>query len=607
MDFSNKSNITTISSGKNKTITWGSKSTINFGSEYTINSGSTFRNTVGTIIDFAGGNELLWSAGTVMKYDLKDVYRYHLRGSTSVGRNTAMKHQNYFYATAGFDADMADATKKYFSNIDNSIYRHKIVNYVLKAMNFAYKFMGQIDSGSKVTKIPVGTWTESTREALQKGTSGVVYSLDKVKTIVTFLEGWHFKGGFWKNFVRKDFQPNALVQISSTKGVFLGAQYENLAEAGTRTTAALYLDNMIRLRASSTEAESASNVFYPRDVQTQGSMKPQDWISPEKIVTEVSSRVGREPTEYAEFNGFKVPADSSVDIGPAGIDIYSNTITSHALNHVQKSVTREALEYKAAKALVAEIKVKLEIAKKQESAIQTGAAGAVMQLTAAEMALAPLAAAAATADKTQKAYLLAEAKKLVAILSMGLAAAKRGLSQKANAADAAKGFSELKTSAEFFELSTESSENKVSIKGSSDLLLLKKNKSQMFMTDDLVGMAVEGSKCGFGANNDSVSLVADDAIINVKKDSIVLTGGGSEIKLANSSVTIGDLKITQVGGNTKVNMLKDSKRKIESLDQKLEKLQKSFDESITKKDQEIDALRSQLAELGRAANNRIPK
>ena len=127
------------------------------------------------------------------------------------------------------------------------------------------------------------------------------------------------------------------------------------------------------------------------------------------------------------------------------------------------------------------------------------------------------------------------------------------------------------------------------------------------MTDDLVGMAVEGSKCGFGANNDSVSLVADDAIINVKKDSIVLTGGGSEIKLANSSVTIGDLKITQVGGNTKVNMLKDSKRKIESLDQKLEKLQKSFDESITKKDQEIDALRSQLAELGRAANNRIPK
>jgi hypothetical protein len=450
MDFSNKSNITTISSGKNKTITWGSKSTINFGSEYTINSGSTFRNTVGTIIDFAGGNELLWSAGTVMKYDLKDVYRYHLRGSTSVGRNTAMKHQNYFYATAGFDPDMADATKKYFSNIENSIYRHKIVNYVLKAMNFAYKFMGQIDYGSKVTKIPVGTWTESTREALQKGTSGVVYSLDKIKQIVTFLEGWHFQGGFWKNFVRQDFQPNALAQISSTKGVFLGAQYENLAEEGTRTTAALYLDNTIRLRASSTKAKNASDVFYPRDVQPQGFMKPQDWISPEKIVTEVTSRLGREPTEYAEFNGFKVPVNSSVDIGPVGIDSYSNAITSHALNHVQKSVTKAMLEYMIAKSLADEVQVKHDIAKKQWMAIKGEQNDFIAPLTAAEMAMAPLVAAATTADKTQKAFLLAEATKLLSDLAVEKAAADRIARQKKLSADAEKGFSELKDKCRIF-------------------------------------------------------------------------------------------------------------------------------------------------------------
>lgn len=599
MDFSNKSNITTISSGKNKTITWGSKSTINFGSEYTINSGSIFRNTVGTIIDFSGGNELLWSTGTVMKYELKDVYRYHLRGISSVGRNTAMKHQNYFYATAGFDPDMADETKKYFSMVENSTYRYKIVNYVLKVMNLTYKVTELIDTADSasqlVIKHPTATWTESTREFLQARTQAVVFSLDKVKTIVTFMEGWHFKLGFWKNFLRKDFHPNALAQISSTKGVFLGAQYENLAEEGTRTTAALYLDNTIRLRASSTKAQKASNVFYPRDVQPQGSMKPQDWISPEKIATEIKARYGKEPTEYAEFNGFKVPVDSSVDIGPASIDSYSNAITSHALNHEQKSVTKAALEYKIAKSMADEVQIKYDIAQKQLMAIKGEASENISALTAAEMTMAPLVAAAKVADKTQKAFLLAEATKLLSDLSVEKIAADQVAQQKKLSADASKGFSELKTSAEFFELSTESQESKVSIQGKDDALNLTTNKSELHLSEGLIYFMID--EAGLCASKDELELLAGDSGLKLSNDSVTLTGGGSEIKLANNSVTIGDLKITQVNANTKLNLLEKSENEIKGLTSRFAELEASFRTSIENKDKEIEALRQQIASL----------
>jgi hypothetical protein len=76
-----------------------------------------------------------------------------------------------------------------------------------------------------------------------------------------------------------------------------------------------------------------------------------------------------------------------------------------------------------------------------------------------------------------------------------------------------------------------------------------------------------------------LSLQSDEAgIINLKKDSITLTGGGSEIKLANSSVTIGDLKITQVGGSTKLNLLKQSEDEIKKLSRKFEELEKSFND-----------------------------
>jgi hypothetical protein len=611
MDHSNKSNITTVTSGNNKSITWGTKSSMNFSSDNTVNGGSKFCNTVGTTINFAGGPQLLWSTAVTLNYDLKDVYRYHLRGSTSIGRNTAMKHQTYFYTTAGFDPDMSKATEQYFSRVDNSAYRYKLTNYVLKFMSLSYKIMGYADLvNEKVMKQPATTWTESTRQALQKGTSGVVYALDKVRSLVNSTESWFFKSGFWKNFVRNDFQPNALAQVSSTKGVFLGAQYENGARAGERTTAALYLDNTIRLRASSTLAEDAASVFYPRDIQPQGIMKPQDWISPEKVITEITSRIGKEPTEYAAFNGFKVPVDSSLDIGPAGIDSCSTAITSQAVTHTQKSVTRAVLEYKIAQSLADEIKVKLEIAKKQVRAI-TGDDVAVdgeeiAPLSPAEMAMAPLAAAAKAADKTQKAFLLAEATMLVKKLMEESAKAELISNEKKLAADASKDFSELKTSADFFEITHESGKDKVSIKGSQDALQLAMAESIVQLTEHEAYMTVQGKGMAISAADITLS-VNDQSGLLLSSSGATFKGGGSEIKLANSSVTIGDLKINQVGSNTKLNLVEKSNDQIKKLEKSFEGLERSFNQSIEQKDKEIQALKQQIANLGNSAKSKKKK
>ena len=578
---------------------------MNFSSENTVNAGSMFHNTVGTTINFSGGPQLLWSTAITMKYDVKDTYLYHLRGTTSVGRNTAMKHQSYFYTTAGFDPDMAKQTEQYLAKIDNLVYRYKITNYVLKAMSMTYKLMNKVDSAAKVIKQPVGTWTESTRQALQKGTSGVVYSLDKMRAMINLAEGWLFKSGFWKNFVRNDFQPHAIAQVSSTKGVFLGAQYENSSREGERTTAALYLDNSIRLRASSTPAEKAAHIFYPRDVQPQGTMKPWDWISPDKVITEIKAKQGYEPTEYAAFNGFKVPVDSSVDIGPAGIDSLSATITSQALNHVQKSVTQAVLEHKAAQSLADEIKVKLEIAKKQVLALQGIEGEGIVPISPAEMAMAPLVAAAKAADKTQKMFLLAEAILLMNKLLEDYASAQLTATNKKTQADmpAAKAFSELKTSHDFFDLTHESGQSKASVRGSTNSLSLVKNDAEVFLSDDLVSVTVDDSSSGLVATKDHLELMAGGSGVKVTNDGLTIKGGGSEIELANNSVTIGDLKITQVGGNTKLNLLDQSEEKISSLEKKFETLSQAFDRSIEEKNIEIQALKEQVANLGKVRAN----
>lgn len=607
---SNKSNITTVTSGKNQSITWGTKSAINFSSEFRLNGGGSFSNSVGSITDFAGASRQLWSLGAVLNYDLKDVYRYHLRGITSVGRNTAMKHQNYFYATAGFDPDMDQDAKKFLSRLELSSYRYQITNYVLKAMNLTYKLVNLADLvNEKVIRQPAATWTDSTREALERGTSGVVYAIANLRTLNSLAEtGWNLSG-FQKNFPRRDFQPHALAQISGTKGVFLGAQYQNATREGERTTAALYLDNMIRLRASSTTAENASNIFYPRDVQPQSSMKPWDWISPDKVISEIKLRYGKEPTEYAEFNGFKVPVDSSVDISPAGIDSYSTSITSQAQSHVQQSVTKAALEYKIAKTLADEIAVKLEIAKKQVLEIQGVEGDDVVPLTPAEMALAPLVAASKVANASQKAFLLAEATLLMNKLFLEHAEAELIANQKKLSADmpAAKALSALKTNASFFELSHESGQKKIDVKGSSDGLQLRSHDTEILMQDKWTSLTVDNGKAGLVVMPDDILLGMGDSGLNLASASVTLKGGGSEIKLANSCVTIGELKITQVGGKTKLNLLDQSEEKITKLEKKFETLQRALSQSIEDKDKEIIALKEQLSNLGNASKSKKKK
>ena len=415
---SNKSHITLVTPGNNKSITWGTHSEMNFSSANTVTAGSVFKNTVGTTINFAGGPELLWSTSVVIKYDLKDVYRYHLRGTTSIGRNTAMKQQTYFYASAGFgESQSDDEVKKYLSKLETTAYRHKLTNYILKAMSIAYKLTSQIDSTTKVFK-QQPTWTESTRRALQTGTSGVAFVLGYLRSMIVSYEGWMYKLGYWKNFMRNDFQPNALIQASKKKGIFLGAQYQT--EAGGEqnhqfTTAALHLDNTVRLKSAKSTLPQA-NIYYPRDVEPQSSMSATDWISPEKIITEIKSRAGKEPTEYSEFNGFRGSADSNLELAPGRISVWSDEIFNHAAVHSAKAITPEALNHLRAEDEFNEVSTKTEIARQQLEAITQLNEPDAAPLSAAQLAIAPLAAAAVTANATQRAILLAEATQLLATL-----------------------------------------------------------------------------------------------------------------------------------------------------------------------------------------------
>jgi hypothetical protein len=580
---------------------------MNFSSENTTNGSSMFRNTVGTTTNFANGPQLLWSNAVNIHYDLKDSLRYNVRSSINIGRNTAIRQQTYFYATAGFDEKMEAETSNQLKKYDTLAWRFKGTNYLLKFMSFTYRVMNQVDWGSeKILKHTAGTWTESTRQALQKGTSGVVTALDLLRRVVNQVEGWHFKGGFWKEFPRKDFQPNSIMQVANKKGVFLGAQYENKDKEGERTTAALYLDNMIRLRASSTPASNAASVFYPRDVQPQSNMAWYDYASPDKAINEVKHSFNWVPAEYAEFNGFKVLPDSGIDIGSAGIDSYSNAITSEALNHSQKSVKKAVLEYKIAQSFADEIEVKLEIATKQVHAIQPVDGEEIEALTPAEMAMAPLAAAAKAADKTQKAFLLAEATMLRDKLARELGVAKSNAEQKKRAADASKDFSEIKTSADFFEISHESGENKVSIQGSSDGLNFETNQTKISVIDKEISLLVDGS-AGLCTTSDELMVVVENNGLICTRESTKLIGGGSEIQLANNSVTIGDLKITQVHGKANLNLLEKSNKEISELKTTFEKLEKSFKEAITAKNDEIKELKQQVANLGNSAKSKKKK
>jgi hypothetical protein len=605
MNQSNKSNITTVTPGKNQAITWGSKSSMNFSGENTINAAGSFSSSVGGVANFAGGSRLLWSFADNHQYELKDGYRYHFKGNTSFGRNTAMKHQNYFYVTAGFDPNMLNKVEKFSKSVDVLAKRTQITNAVLMVMSLTYKFMGYFDQANeKVIKAPNWSWTEQVRELLERGTSGVVYALSNLKTLSSAGD---FIGSLTsqKDFPRSDFQPHALAQVSKTKGVFLGTQYENAAKDGERTTAALYLDNMIRLRATSTAAENASQVFYPRDIQAQSNWSFSDWLSPGKIATRLRTKNGKEPIEYAEFNGFKAPGDSTLDIGPASIESCSSAITSHALNHLQRSITTAELEYKIAQAFEDEIKTKLDIAEKQVLAIKMGneEEGLDPILTPAQMAMAPLAAAAKAADEIQKAVLLAEAMLLLKKLTSESDKAEAFAQQKKTLADTSKSFSELKTSADFFEISHESGENKVGIKGSSEGLNFETNQTKISVTDKDISLMV-GNSAALAMSSETGGMLVGSNGIYIDDNSTSLMGGGSEIKLANGSVTIGDLKIMQVEQNTRLNLLDQSDEKMRDLASRFETLERSFDKAIAEKDEELKKLKEQVAKLGDSSKSR---
>ena len=585
---------------------------MNFTSANKVTAGSEFNSTIGTNIHFAGGPEIKWSTNVTISYDLKDVYRYHSRGITSIGRNTAMKHQTYFYTTAGFDPKMDEETDKYLKSLDNSAYRYKISNYVLMAMSITYKLMNMFDSGSVLIPGTKGTWTEATREALQKGTSGVVFSLELIRSKIVALEGWMYKFGYWKNFVRNDFQPNALMQASSTKGVFLGAQFKNLADAAEHneyTSSALQLDNTIRLSSRKASGIAPKDLFFPRDIQPQSAMKPQDWISPEKIITEIKSKLGKEPTEYSEFNGFKGEVNSNLELAPGRITSWSNEISSDATVHTTKAISQDSLDYQRAKLELDEITVKERRAKSQLQSILLNSDNApqIQSLSPAELAMAPLAAAAKTANATQMVILQAEATKLHLSLELmkTLQSAKVKRLKAALRTPAAKRHSLIQNSPDFFEISHTEGEDVTMIRGNKSELTLRKkqdanskNDVSLNITKEQVAISCTDTSALI-VTKSSVGLVANTSGLLVSDDNLELLGGGGAISMKNNSVTIGDLKITNLTGKTNIEALSKANKKRKELESAYlamtEKLQKELD----KKSTEIDELKQAVAKLGK--------
>lgn len=611
-----KSDVSIFAPGKFNTITWGATNKLHFTSESTI-AGSVFKSQVGSVVDFGAGPRQTWSTAPVFNTYGNDTVSYHLKSNFWIGRNTAFKQQNYFFVTAGFDSAMAVKTQTVLEDKKKLAERLKVPNLVLKILGTTYTVLAKYDTTFKSiskasekvggAKVSGGTWTSHARDILERGTSGIAYTLSKLQTVLKLYLMQDVIRGTWKNLARANYYPNAVVQVEKQKGVFLGAQYADPADSAKRSVSGVYLDSTIRLHSSLLQTAGENHpqdVFYPRDVQDQTTIKWYDQFSPEKLYTQHKNKSGSEPVEYAAFNGFKGLVDSSIELSPSAIAATSSRITQLAKDISIKAVTSKAIEFSRAQAHLNDVERRLSIAKLQMNELMRLSRDANLQSEfGPEMLMAaPLVAAAKTADLLQRQILFARAKIIHAELSMTAANAKRVLvtaKQQAQSPDA-KRSTEVLFSESFFSFSQQGSASSCSINGSVDGLFCSlADKASLSLTKQDISLQHLGGAAsdaaGLHLKKGSARIGTSGSSVEAKADSLIMSGGGGAIKLANNSATIGDLKITGLGGGTSFSDLKKAQKTIKSLDSKFDRLRVDMMKQIHAKNLEIEKLKDALA------------
>lgn len=598
-----KSDILVFAPGKYSVISWGATKKLHFSGDSTHSVGSVFKNHVGSALDYGAGARMTWSGSTVLNHATSDTVHYHLRSHFLIGRNTAFKQTSYFLATSGFDPAMSDKVASQFKEIKSQEERFKIPNKLLTVLGLAYQLLGYWDSGIKAIKQPNQQWTDWTRDKMERGTSAIAFTLSSLQSLYSFSNMNYMWRGKWKSLVRDDYQPDAIIQTAKNKGVFLGAQFQEGSNQNKRTIAAVHLDSTIRLQSSSLEASKASDIFYPRDVQDQKSITWYEQLSPEKFITQLKNKAGTEPVEYASFNGFKGQVDSSIELSPQSIDVISSNITN--LSSVLKvtAATLDFVRVQQAIARVKEVQRKVDSAANQAQELLRMSASADIQttLTPEELVLAPLVAAAGSADLVQRGILVAQANSILALLGEELAAATvlKVEAEMALMSPNSKNKSELSLSSERFELKTNGANNKkAAITGSSGGLnlthntntgesLLALNGKEVLIAQDKYSGVVLGKR--------SASMCAGDAYVELKSNNLTLSGGGGCIKMKNNSVTIGDLKISNLSAGTALDELTKTKKDVDAVMEKFKKFESDIETKLKDKDAEIEKLKNDLA------------
>jgi hypothetical protein len=617
-----KSDVSIFTPGKFSTITWGAVNKLHFTSESTV-AGSVFRNQIGSVVDFGAGPRQTWSTAPVFNTYVNDTVSYNLKSNFMIGRNTAFKQQNYFYVTAGFDSEMAAKTETALAGHKGLAERLKIPNLLLKVLGSSYTLLATYDltlntlsKGTEkvgIGKISGGTWTSNVRDLLERGTSGIAYTLSNLQTVLKIYLMQDMIRSTWKDLARSNYHPNAVVQVEKQKGVFLGAQYANPADSKKRNVSGIYLDSTIRLQSSmlqTTGNNSPQDVFYPRDVEDQSTIKWYDQFSPEKLHTQYKNKRDTEPVEYAAFNGFKGQVDSSIELSPSAISSVSSRATQLAQSFSIKAVTSAAITLEKAQAYVRDSKRRLSAAKIQMDELTKLSKDAALQseFSPEMLAAAPLVAAAKTADLVQRGLLLARAKFIQSQLTFTVAVAKKSLTEARRKAESEveKANSELVSTSSFFSLSHTGTRGSASVKGSDEGLVCSlANKSSLVLSSDETSLqhSVNTSNAaGLYLKDGNARFGTTRSNIEAKSDALVMSGGGGAIKLANGSATIGDLKITGLGGGTSFSDLKKAQKTIKNLDSKFDRLRVDMMKEIHAKSLEIEKLKDALAEQKSKSN-----
>jgi hypothetical protein len=156
--------------------------------------------------------------------------------------------------------------------------------------------------------------------------------------------------------------------------------------------------------------------------------------------------------------------------------------------------------------------------------------------------------------------------------------------------------SELNLSSELIDLKVMVAQNKVAtINASPDGIQLRTAKKARFSLTEQAAQITFDRGSWLAVKDKGAKLGTKDAFLEVKDKNLTLQGGGGTIKMANNSVTIGDLKISGLSGATSLDELKKSQQDFDVLMKKFEKFETDIDKQIKNKDKEIKELKDQLS------------